>query len=523
MNTSLRDSRRSGRPLPVILFLFAFALSAGPAAQEAESPLDRAVSLYSRGSFQEAFSLLSKLSERADEKAKTAISDRLVMMGMSEYFLKDYENAYDALRFAVTLSPTNYAGTEYFVRMRREMDVSKLANARPAAASAESPAAPAPMAAPAAAVPAVSDVIAAPEAAKPPPASPELERLLRQIRAEQDKLFDVASSPKDDKEYRELLSLLSRISKRQEEDARAQAADSRAQEIGNLLAKLDERLKRIEGPSQLTAILALSAALLILVIGILLIIALKGRRVSAPPLAALPRGDTGSRSDRYPRAMIAGEPSPVPASALIGGFHGRIGEVRGLMDEAMLSGIDASLRTALSGRDRSSVTAKLSREIAKRLGLSRGEQESVFIASLAHDAGYLLLDPAELRRLLAARELEATDFAFIKSHVPKGLEYFGDLELPTAVRDAILCHHERMDGTGYPAGISGEDIPPVARILGAAETFVSLLSERSYRKMHSIPEAAALIAAGSGIEYDPSVAAAIVEIVDGLEEARSAV
>ncbi len=501
MRISFHATRRSGIPILSFLFLLALVLSAELAGQEPEPALDRAVGVYARGSFQEAFSLLSGLSERADEETKNEISDRLAMMGISEYFLKNYKNAYDALRFALTLNPTNYAGTQYFVRIRREMDVTKLENATASA----SPAPEAASAAPARTfLPAQSETGAS--------VTPELESLLRLIRAERARpIVPPSKSPKDDTENREMLTLLNRIAEKQEEGMKAQAGDARRQEFGDQLKRLDERIRRIEVPYLPIALLVFSSALLSLVCGILVLFLAKGRRAATP---ALETSDLGS-------AKAVGEPrAPVLLGTAIGDFHGRIGDARGSISPKDLSAVVAGLRSALRGRDRSVLTAKLSREIAKGLGLASEEQESVYVAALAHDAGYLLLDPAELGRVLGEGELGAGDFAFIKSHAAKGLEYFREAALPTAIRDAILYHHERMDGSGYPKGLSGEDIPPIARIIGAAETFVSLLSERNYRRKLGTSEAVALIAAGAGVEYDPSVAAALTRIVDRFEAGR---
>jgi HD-GYP domain-containing protein (c-di-GMP phosphodiesterase class II) len=120
-----------------------------------------------------------------------------------------------------------------------------------------------------------------------------------------------------------------------------------------------------------------------------------------------------------------------------------------------------------------------------------------------------MLDQDKLQRIISKNEITDEDFAYIQTHPERGYEYFGEYKLPEAMKNAILCHHERNDGTGYPAGLKKDDIPPFAKIIGTAETFAALISKRAYREKRDIQHALAIISDGARSKFD-------AEIVDAL-------
>jgi putative nucleotidyltransferase with HDIG domain len=174
--------------------------------------------------------------------------------------------------------------------------------------------------------------------------------------------------------------------------------------------------------------------------------------------------------------------------------------------------ITENLRKILKDRERSSSTARVARGMARVLGLSSADQELLYKAALAHDAGYLLMDEDQLKRILGKPMLSDEDFEFIRGHPKKGLEYFKGVKLPDGFKDAILSHHERNDGSGYPKGLKGDAIPLFAKIIGVAETYVALTSMRPYREKLSFEAAVAVIRDGIGRRFDR-------EHVDALAEA----
>lgn len=178
-----------------------------------------------------------------------------------------------------------------------------------------------------------------------------------------------------------------------------------------------------------------------------------------------------------------------------------------------LSQIPKKLAEVTKKMDRSPITAQLAYGLALKLGLSNEESEMVYKGALAHDAGYLALDPNKLQRIISKADITDEDWKYLQTHVEKGIEYFNGTTLPTAIRDAILYHHERNDGSGYPRGLKKEDIPLGAKIIGIAETFATLISPRPYRDKHEINSALAIIRDGARRKFDPELVSALEEIV----------
>ncbi len=174
--------------------------------------------------------------------------------------------------------------------------------------------------------------------------------------------------------------------------------------------------------------------------------------------------------------------------------------------------ITENLRKILKDRERSTVTARVARGMARGLGLSTADAELLYKSALAHDAGYLLLDPDRLVRILGKPVLTEEDFEFIRSHTKKGVEYFKGMKMPEEFKDGILYHHERNDGSGYPKGLKGPKIPLFAKLIGVAETYVALTSARPYREKLSYEAAIAVIRDGVGRKFDK-------EHIDALAEA----
>ncbi len=175
--------------------------------------------------------------------------------------------------------------------------------------------------------------------------------------------------------------------------------------------------------------------------------------------------------------------------------------------------IPSQLEKVLSGKDRSLVTAKLAMGVAKALGLSKNDCDLIYKGALAHDAGYLILDADKLKQVIAKPEINDEDWVFIQSHVQNGPLYFGDAEVPLTILECILHHHERNDGSGYPQGLKGEDIPLSAKIVGVCETFTSLISNRSYREKMESSHALAIVKDGSRRKFDQDIIAALEKVI----------
>jgi putative nucleotidyltransferase with HDIG domain len=146
--------------------------------------------------------------------------------------------------------------------------------------------------------------------------------------------------------------------------------------------------------------------------------------------------------------------------------------------------------------------AELARAIAVEMGLARWQAKGVHVTGLLHDVGKIGV-PSEI--LSKPGRISQHEFSIIKSHCQIGWEILRRIEFPWPVVTAVLQHHERLDGSGYPRGLSGEDIILEARILGVADVVEAMSSNRPYRLALGLKNALAEISRASGALYDPAV------------------
>jgi len=153
--------------------------------------------------------------------------------------------------------------------------------------------------------------------------------------------------------------------------------------------------------------------------------------------------------------------------------------------------------------------ADLARTIAMEMGLSDETLEGIRTAATFHDIGKIPL-PAEI--LSRPSKLSEADFHLIKTHPQTGYDILKEVEFPWPVARIVWQHHERLDGSGYPLGLKGEEILPEARVLAVADVVEAMCSHRSYRPMPGLDKALEEIEAQRGILYDPAVVDACLRI-----------
>ena len=157
---------------------------------------------------------------------------------------------------------------------------------------------------------------------------------------------------------------------------------------------------------------------------------------------------------------------------------------------------------------------RLATAIALDLDLDEEKKEGLRVASLVHDIGKLRI-PVEI--LSKPGHLEGIEMELIREHPQSGFDILSEIDFSWPVEDIILQHHERMDGSGYLRGLSGEDILIEARILAVADVVEAMSADRPYRPSLGIEVALNEIRAGRGRLYDPEV----VSVCCGLfEEGR---
>jgi PAS domain S-box-containing protein len=154
-------------------------------------------------------------------------------------------------------------------------------------------------------------------------------------------------------------------------------------------------------------------------------------------------------------------------------------------------------------------SADLARAIATGMGLSKEITDGIRMAGSIHDIGKLSI-PAEI--LSKPTKLTEIEFSLIKEHPLTGYEILKNVESPWPLAQIVYQHHERMDGSGYPRNLKGNEIIPEARIMAVADVVEAMASHRPYRPALGIEAAIEEIDKNKGILYDGVVADACMRI-----------
>jgi len=149
--------------------------------------------------------------------------------------------------------------------------------------------------------------------------------------------------------------------------------------------------------------------------------------------------------------------------------------------------------------------------IAKEIGLSQDQITGLRLAGLIHDIGKVRV-PAEI--LTNPDGLSEAEFTMIKMHPVLGYEILKTMDLPWPIAQIVHQHHERIDGSGYPSGLSGEDIILQARVLAVADVVEAIASHRPYRPARGIDKALEEISQQRGRLYDPRVVDACLKLFE---------
>lgn len=153
--------------------------------------------------------------------------------------------------------------------------------------------------------------------------------------------------------------------------------------------------------------------------------------------------------------------------------------------------------------------ADIAKEIACQMKLPEEQTQAIHLAGLVHDLGKIRI-PAEI--LSKPSRLTEVEYSLIKMHPQAGYDILKGIDFSWPIAEMVLQHHERMDGSGYPQGLKGEEILPGARILIVADVVEAMSSHRPYRAGLGIDTALAEIVRGRGTHYDPQVVDACVAL-----------
>ena len=152
---------------------------------------------------------------------------------------------------------------------------------------------------------------------------------------------------------------------------------------------------------------------------------------------------------------------------------------------------------------------KLAAAMATEMGMAPARIEGLRVSGLVYDLGKIAVPSDILNR---ARALNKSELALVKVHPEAGYEILQGIDFPWPVAQIVLQHHERLDGSGYPAGLKGEAILLEARILGVADVVEAMSSHRPHRPALGIDAALGEIAQHRGARYDPDAADACIRL-----------
>lgn len=161
-------------------------------------------------------------------------------------------------------------------------------------------------------------------------------------------------------------------------------------------------------------------------------------------------------------------------------------------------------------RGHSESVARYASLIARALSVTGDDLEGVRVAGILHDIGKLILDSTLLSK---TTDLEPYEWELIREHPKVGARILKPAVLPWPVVPLVYHHHERYDGSGYPDGLKGDDIPLGARILAVADSFDAMNSDRSYRPRLSQREILRILEDGAGQLFDPEIVRAFLTLV----------
>jgi putative nucleotidyltransferase with HDIG domain len=190
----------------------------------------------------------------------------------------------------------------------------------------------------------------------------------------------------------------------------------------------------------------------------------------------------------------------------IRGEAAHVGELHELA-EALTAALDAKSPYTRGHSDR---VALLATALAEELGLSPEERFSIHIAAHLHDIGKIGIPETMLDKI---GPLCPDEWEIMKTHAAKGGDILKQVKSLLPLASAVRHHHERFDGSGYPDGLAGEDIPYCARIIGLVDAYDAMTSPRPYRPGIAHHAALAEIHGGSGQQFDPGLVSAFESLV----------
>lgn len=189
--------------------------------------------------------------------------------------------------------------------------------------------------------------------------------------------------------------------------------------------------------------------------------------------------------------------------------------LQSLLTEEDVGAIEA-LSAAVDAKDKythhhSETVSKLAIQIGQKLNLPSNELENLRVAALLHDIGKLGMPDKILKK---KGPLQLDEWRYVENHPKIGSQILEKVQQLNSVVPTVRHHHERFDGHGYPAGLSGKDIPLLARIIAVADAYDAMVSDRNYRKALAPEQAIEEIVRCSGTQFDPEIVEIFVSLIN---------
>jgi PAS domain S-box-containing protein/putative nucleotidyltransferase with HDIG domain len=181
-----------------------------------------------------------------------------------------------------------------------------------------------------------------------------------------------------------------------------------------------------------------------------------------------------------------------------------LAEVADTLQRACVDTVEAMARLA-DARDpytsgHQARVAELAEAMARHMGLPASSLRAIHVAGIVHDIGKINV-PLEI--LSKPGKLTDVEFELIKIHAERGYEILSPIEFPWPIADIVRQHHERLDGSGYPQGLTGDETLPEARVIAVADVVEAIASNRPYRPSRGLDAAFDVIRQGRGTLFDP--------------------
>lgn len=243
----------------------------------------------------------------------------------------------------------------------------------------------------------------------------------------------------------------------------------------------------------------------------LYILLLTGHKDLAPPLETIKRLDIQGyceKSDKFDQILLLIESGlkSVEQVRIIKDINSKLTDAYASLKDAYHGTIEA-LRLAVDAKDsytagHSDRVAYYSKLIGEKLGLNEDDLQNLYEGALFHDIGKIGIPDSVLKK---NGPLSPDEYSDIQNHPSIGAHILLPAKIFSDLIPIVSCHHERYDGNGYPAKLSGENIPLMARIVAVADAFDAMTSDRSYRPRFTLIKALNELENGKGSQFDPKI------------------